>query len=68
MMRVVRHSEKLWMPYAWKLSRLVWMGSGATWPNGRCPCPLHELEDLYDPFQLKQFCDSLFCDSIILYF
>ena len=31
--------EKLWMSHTWKCSRPGWMGLGATWSSGRCPCP-----------------------------
>jgi len=41
-LRMLRHRrgcpEKLWLPHPWKCSRPGWMGLGATWSSGRCPC------------------------------
>uniref|UniRef100_A0A8C3E2G2 Uncharacterized protein n=1 Tax=Corvus moneduloides TaxID=1196302 RepID=A0A8C3E2G2_CORMO len=31
--------EKLWLPHPWKCQRPGWTGLGATWSNGKCPCP-----------------------------
>lgn len=31
--------EWRWIPQSYKYSRLGWLRLGATWTNGRCPCP-----------------------------
>ncbi|NXY11822.1 PR40A factor, partial [Pteruthius melanotis] len=37
--------EKLWLPLGlWKCPRPGWMGLGAAWDSGRCPCPWNGMD------------------------
>ena len=36
--------KRWWMPHPWKHSKLVWMGTWATWSSWSCPCSLHGVE------------------------
>ena len=68
--------ERLWMTHPWRCLRPGWMGPSAiwssTWSSSWQPCLRQgewELDDLWGPFQIKPFYDSmkLFLASLIAF-
>lgn len=61
--------EKLWMSHPCRCSRSYWLGLWATWGWHPCQCQRGlKLNGLYDPFQHKQWYDSMIYEIVFKIF